>query len=98
MQDVNEGTAILFRKRDGDSFTSQGLKQGQRLRITWKTDQQKLFRLTVAVYLDFAYNRLVLSQRPVAGTTEIPIDDVYLVESAPSNAEIVTGQIIREEG
>lgn len=97
MQDTTKGTAVLFRKREGDSFTSQGLKQGQRLRVTWKTDQQKLYRLTVAAYLDFRNDHLVLSQRPVAGTTEIPINDVYLVESASLDAEIVVCQIIREE-
>jgi hypothetical protein len=97
MSSTNEGTTVLFRKKEGDTFTSQGLKQGQRLRITWKTEQQKLFRLTVAVYLDFVDNRLVLSQRPVAGTTEIPIDDVYLVESTSPNAEIVVGRVLREE-
>lgn len=86
---------VLFRKREGDTFTAEDLEPGQRLRVIWRSSSQRLSRLTVAVFLDFTDNRLVLSQRPVAGTTEIPIDDVYLVETAAPDAEIVINRIIR---
>jgi hypothetical protein len=68
---------------------------GSTVEVIHRSETQKISRRTVGVLLEASDREVVLSLRPVFGTTSIPIEWVILATQVPDSTPVTVNELVR---